>query len=251
MKRTLVFIYGTFSYLIGLGALMYWFGFMGDLSFLPKTIDSGLPGSLAESLLINIGLIALFGIQHAVMARKGFKKAITRFIPAAAERSTFVLATGITLSLIMWLWRPIPTDVWTIQNEMAKLIVTIVFWSGWAFLVFSSFLINHFELFGLQQIWFNLSKKSIPEISFKLPFLYKVVRHPMMLGVLIGMWFTPHMTVGHLVFALSMTVYIVIGVKMEERDLIANHGESYVKYKEQVPGLIPSLRKKELEKIST
>ena len=244
MKRTLVFIYGTFSYLIGLGALMYWFGFMGDLSFLPKTIDSGLQGPLAESLLINIGLIALFGIQHAVMARKGFKKAITRFIPAASERSTFVLMTGITLSLIMWQWRPIPIDVWTIQHEMAQLIVTIVFWSGWALLVFSSFLINHFELFGLQQIWFNLVKKSIPEISFKMPRLYKVVRHPMMLGVLIGMWSTPHMTIGHLVFALSMTGYIVIGVKMEERDLIANHGERYVKYKEQVPGLIPSLLKR-------
>jgi protein-S-isoprenylcysteine O-methyltransferase Ste14 len=244
MKRTLVFIYGTFSYLIGLGALMYWFGFMGDLSFLPKTIDSGLPGPLAESLLINIGLIALFGIQHAVMARKWFKKAITRFIPAASERSTFVLVTGITLSFIMWQWRPIPIDVWTIQNEIAQLIVTIVFWSGWALLVFSSFLINHFELFGLQQIWFNFVKKSIPEISFKLPLLYKGVRHPMMLGVLIGIWITPHMTIGHLVFALLMTVYIVIGVKMEERDLIANHGERYVKYKEQVPGLIPSLLKR-------
>jgi protein-S-isoprenylcysteine O-methyltransferase Ste14 len=244
MKRTLVFIYGTLSYFIGLGALTYWFGFMGNLKFLPKTIDSGLPGPLAESLIINILLIVLFGIQHAVMARKGFKKAILRFIPAAAERSTFILATGITLSFIMWQWRPIPTDVWTIQNEIVQLILAIVFWSGWALLVFSSFLINHFELFGLQQIWFNLVKKPIPEIKFKLPGLYKVVRHPMMVGVLIGMWSTSHMTIGHLVFALLMTVYIVIGVKMEERDLIANHGESYVKYKKQVPGLIPSLRKK-------
>lgn len=244
MKRTLVFIYGTISYLIGLGALVYWFGFMGDLSFLPKTIDSGSSGPLAGSLLINIGLITLFGIQHAVMARKWFKKAITRFIPAVSERSTFILATGIVLSFIMWQWRPIQIDVWNIQHEVVKLIVIIVFWSGWALLVFSSFLINHFELFGLQQIWFNLVKKSVPEISFKMPLLYKVVRHPMMLGVLIGMWIFPHMTVGHLVFALSMTCYIVIGVKMEERDLIANHGENYAKYKEQVPALIPSLRKR-------
>jgi len=249
MKRTLVFIYGTISYLIGLGALMYWFGFMGNLSFLPKTIDSGTPGPLAVSVLVNVALIALFGFQHAVMARKGFKKAITKIIPAAAERSTFVLMTGIVLSLILWQWRPIPITVWDVQNEIAQLIIYGFFWSGWALLVFSSFLINHFELFGLQQIWFNLIKKPIPEISFKMPLLYKVVRHPIMLGVLIGIWSIPHMTIGHLVFSLSMAGYIVIGVKMEERDLIANHGERYVNYKEQVPGLIPSLRKKEFEKV--
>ena len=249
MKRTLVFIYGTISYLIGLGALMYWFGFMGNLSFLPKTIDSGLPGPLAESLLINIALIALFGIQHTIMARKGFKKMITRFIPAASERSTFVLMTGIVLSLILWQWRPIPITVWSVQNEMAQLFIYAISWSGWVLVVFASFLINHFELFGLQQIWFNLVKKPIPEISFKMPFLYKVVRHPIMLGILIGIWAIPHMTIGHLVFALAMSGYIVFGVRMEERDLIANHGERYRRYIEQVPGLIPSIRKKELEKV--
>ena len=249
MKRTLVFIYGTISYLIGLGALMYWFGFMGNLSFLPKTIDSGVPGPLAGSILINIALIMLFGIQHAIMARKGFKKVITRFIPAVSERSTFVLMTGIVLSLIIWQWRPIPITVWSVQHEMAQFFINVIFWGGWALLVYASFLINHFELFGLQQIWFNLIKKPIPEIRFKMTYLYKVVRHPIMLGVLIGIWATPHMTIGHLVFSLAMTSYIIIGVKMEERDLIANHGERYIKYKEQVPGLIPSLRKKELEEV--
>jgi len=249
MKHTLVFIYGTISYFIGLGVLMYWFGFMGNLSFLPKTIDSGLPGLLAESILINIVLIALLGIQHTIMARKGFKKMITRIIPVAAERSTFVLMTGIVLSLIIWQWRPIPITVWSIQNEIAQLIINVIFWSGWGLLVFSSFLINHFELFGLQQIWFNLIKRPIPEISFKMPTLYKVIRHPIMLGILIGIWATPHMTVGHLVFALAMTGYIIFGIRMEERDLIANHGERYLRYREQVPGLIPTLRKKELEKV--
>ncbi|KAA3608838.1 MAG: hypothetical protein D8M58_19070 [Calditrichaeota bacterium] len=249
MKRTLVFLYGTISYLIGLGALIYWFGFMGNLSFLPKTIDSGLPGPMAESLLINIALIVLFGVQHAVMARKGFKKAITKIIPAAAERSTFILMTGIVLSLILWQWRPIPITVWTIQNEIAQVFVFSLSWIGWGLIVFSSFLINHFELFGLQQIWFNLVKKPIPQISFKMPLLYKLVRHPIMLGVLIGIWSIPHMTIGHLVFALTMTIYIVIGVKMEERDLIANHGESYIKYKEKVPALLPSFRTKQLEKV--
>ena len=228
---------------------MYWFGFMGNLSFLPKTIDSGLPGPLAESLLINIGLIALFGIQHTIMARKGFKKAITRFIPAASERSTFVLITGVLLSLIIWQWRPIPITVWSVQNEIAQFVLYGLFWGGWALLVCASFLITHFELFGLQQIWFNLIKKPIPEINFKQPLLYKVVRHPIMLGVLIGIWATPHMTIGHLVFSLTMSGYIVFGVKMEERDLIANHGERYLRYKEQVPGLIPSFRKKELEEV--
>ncbi len=251
MGRILVFIYGAISYLIGLGALMYWFGFMGNLSFLPKTIDSGSQGPLAEALLINIALIALFGIQHTIMARSGFKKFITKLIPAASERSTFVLITGIVLSLILWQWRPIPTTIWNVQNEIAQLIIYGCFWSGWALLVFSSFLINHFELFGLQQIWFNLTKKPVRKISFKMPMLYKVVRHPIMLGVLIGIWSIPHMTLGHLVFAMAMTTYIVIGVKMEERDLIANHGERYVKYTEQVPALIPSLRKKELEKVLT
>lgn len=228
---------------------MYWFGFMGNFSFLPKTINSGLPGPLAESLLINFALIALFAIQHTIMAHKGFKKMITRLIPAASERSTFVLMTGIVLSLIMWQWRPIPITVWSVQHEAAQLFIYAISWSGWALVVFSSFLINHFELFGLQQIWFNLIKKPIPKINFKQPFLYKVVRHPIMLGVLIGIWAIPHMTVGHLVFALAMSGYIVFGVKMEERDLIANHGERYIKYKEQVPGLIPSLRKKELEEV--
>ena len=249
MKRTLVFIYGGISYLIGLGALMYWFGFMGNLSFLPKTIDSGLQGPLAKSLIINIALIALFGLQHAVMARKGFKKAIIKIIPAAAERSTFVLMTGIVLSLILWQWRPIPITVWNIQNEIAQFAIYGLFWGGWALLVFASFLINHFELFGLQQIWLNLIKKPIPKINFKQPFLYKIVRHPIMLGVLIGIWAIAHMTIGHLVFALTMTSYIVIGIKMEERDLIANHGERYLRYKEQVPGLIPSFRKKQLEEV--
>jgi protein-S-isoprenylcysteine O-methyltransferase Ste14 len=249
MKRTVVFIYGTISYLIGLGALIYWFGFMGNFSFLPKTIDSGLPRPMAESLLINIGLIALFVIQHTIMARKGFKRVITRLIPAASERSTFVLMTGIVLSLILWQWRPIPITVWEVHNEIAQVIIYSFFWGGWALLVFSSFLINHFELFGLQQIWFNLVKKPISEINFKTPLLYKVVRHPIMLGVLMGIWAIPHMTIGHLYFALAMTGYIVFGVKMEERDLIAHHGERYLRYKEQVPGLIPSLRKKELEKV--
>ncbi len=249
MKRTLVFIYGTISYLIGLSALMYFFGFVSDVSFLPKTINSGLPGSLAESLFINIALIALFGIQHSVMARKGFKDAITKLIPSASERSTYVLLTGIVLTFVLWQWRPIPIVVWSVQSEIMQNIIYGLSISGWALIVFSSFLINHFELFGLQQIWFNLIKKSSPEISFKMPLLYKVVRHPIMLGVLIGIWSIPHMTIGHMVFALAMTVYVVIGVKIEERDLIADHGETYIKYKEQVPGLIPSFRKNELEKV--
>ncbi|MHC4239768.1 MAG: methanethiol S-methyltransferase [Planctomycetota bacterium] len=247
MMRAIVFVYGTISYFIGLGALMYMIGFVGNLSFLPKTIDSGTPGPLAVSVLVNVALILLFGLQHAVMARKGFKKAITKIIPAAAERSTFVLMTGIVLSLIMWQWRPIPTTVWDVQNGIAQYAIYGLFCGGWALLVYASFVINHFELFGLQQIWFNLIKKPIPKISFKMPLLYKVVRHPIMLGVLIGIWSIPHMTIGHLVFALSMTGYIVIGVKMEERDLIANHGERYVTYKEQVPALIPSLRKTAME----
>lgn len=249
MQRTLVFIYGTISYLIGLSALMYWFGFMGNLSFLPKTIDTGNPGPLAESVVINIALITLFGVQHAIMARKGFKKVITKIIPVAAERSTFVLMTGLVLALILWQWRPITITVWNVQSEIAQVVIYGLFWSGWALLVFSSFLINHFELFGLQQIWFNLTKNPIPEITFKMPLLYKVIRHPMMLGVLVGMWSIPHMTVGHMIFAMAMTIYTVIGVKMEERDLVANHGERYVRYKKQVPGIIPSLRKKELEKV--
>ena len=239
MNRILVFIYGMISYLFGLGALINFFGFMGNLSFLPKTIDSGPAGLFTTSLVINISLIALFGIQHTIMARMNFKKALVRFIPAASERSTFVFMTGVVLSLIMWQWRPMPSILWNVENSTAQLAITVIFWGGWALVVLSSFLINHFELFGLQQIWFNLRKKSIPSISFKEPFLYTIVRHPIMLGILIGIWFTPLMSTGHLVFSLAMTCYILFGVRMEERDLILNLGEQYINYKAKVPGLIP------------
>lgn len=244
MKNSLVFLYGTISYFIGLGALMYMFGFMGNLSFLPKTIDSGVQGPLTVSILINAALIALFGIQHAIMARDKFKKMITQFIPPAAERSTFVLMTGIVLTIIMWQWRSIPTTIWSVENGSVQLALTIIFWSGWGLVVLSSFLINHFELFGLQQIWLNLVDKPEKKDSFKMPVIYKNVRHPIMLGVIIGIWVTPHMTVGHLLFSLLMTTYILIGIKMEENDLISDHGEKYLKYKEQVPALIPFLHKK-------
>jgi len=243
MKRTLVFIYGTVSYLLAFFTLLYWFGFTGDLP-LPKTINTGEVTPLAGALAINFALVLLFGLQHGIMARKSFKEKLTRIMPQAAERSTFVLFTALVLILIMWQWRPIPITLWQVENEIATAFIWGAFWGGWALLLLSTFLINHFELFGLQQIFNNLRKKEVKPIAFKTPFLYKIVRHPMMLGIVIAIWATPHMTVGHLFYAIILTTYIYIGVYFEERDLVSNYKERYTEYKKQIPAVIPIIGKK-------
>jgi protein-S-isoprenylcysteine O-methyltransferase Ste14 len=192
-----------------------------------------------ESLLINTLLLGMFAIQHSVMAREGFKRVWTRIVPHSIERSTYVLLSSLTLLFLYWQWRPLPAQVWTVENAAAAAVLDAIFWFGWALLVFSTFLISHFQLFGLTQVFARLFGKQLPEAKFHTPLLYKRVRHPLYLGFLLSFWSTPSMTVGHLLFAVATTGYILIAIQLEERDLIRTFGDQYRMYRKSVSMLIP------------
>jgi protein-S-isoprenylcysteine O-methyltransferase Ste14 len=242
MKKTLAFIYGILAYLIFLIAFLYAIGFVGNF-IVPKTIDSGTETSFLPSLLINALLFSLFVLQHSIMARPGFKKWITRFINPAIERSTFVLFTSLILLLIFWQWQPMKTVVWQAESEIVSVILWGVFIFGWLVVFLSTFMINHFELFGLKQIFENLKNKHSESKTLQVRFFYRIVRHPIMSGFIIAFWAAPVMTVGHLVFALSTTIYIVLSVKfLEERDLKKFIGKDYEDYQKKVPMLIPLMK---------
>lgn len=244
MGRLLSFIFGAISYIIFLGSFLYAIGFVGDL-WVPKSINTGPEASsLSLALLINAGLLALFAIQHSVMARQGFKKWWTRIIPSHLERNTYVLFTSLILILLYWQWRPMPEVIWSIESGLWFTLINILFWLGWVIVLISTFMINHFDLFGLRQAYLNLKVEEITPIEFKEPGLYKVVRHPIMLGFIIAFWATPHMTLGHLVFAIATTAYIFVGIWFEERDLIRFHGEKYQEYRKRVRMLIPFPKQK-------
>lgn len=238
MKRLIVFIYGIISYLLFLGAFLYAIGFVGNL-LVPKSIDSGETGALGMSLLINALILGLFAVQHSIMARPWFKEILTKIIPQAAERSTFVLFTSLIFFLMFWQWRPLGDIVWQFESGAAYMALTAFFWIGWAVVLVSTFLVNHFDLFGLQQITSYLNKKEVKEPEFTDRSLYKYVRHPIMLGFLIAFWATPTMSVGHLFFTVMCTGYIIAGVWFEEADLKRHFGERYIQYCEEVPMLIP------------
>jgi methanethiol S-methyltransferase len=240
MSRILSFIYGLIAYLIFFGSLLYAIFFTGDF-LVPKTINSGgETGTFIYALLINSGLLALFAVQHSVMARQGFKRWWTKVIPAHIERSTYVLLSSLILVLLFWQWRPIEGVIWeTESGTLMNLILIIFFWAGWGIVLASSFMINHFDLFGLRQVYLNLKGKEITPIQFKQPWLYKVVRHPIMLGFLIAFWAAPVMTTGHLIFAIATTGYILIGIWFEEKDLIRFYGERYRDYRKRVSMLLP------------
>ena len=231
-------LYGVVAYSFTLVALLYLVGFVGNL-VVPKSIDAGASGPLLQSLLVDAALIALFAIQHSVMAREGFKRWWTRVVPASIERSTYVLFTSLVLLLLYWQWRPIPASVWTVHNMVAAGMLDGIFWLGWAVLVASTFLINHFELFGLSQVFARLFGKQLSDPKFRTPLLYRYVRHPIYLGVLLAVWATPSMTVGHLLFAGMITGYILIGIRLEERDLVKQFGDQYRRYRERASMLIP------------
>lgn len=243
MKRVLVFLYGVVAYLFFFGSFTYCIGFVGNI-LVPKGIDSGALVSLPEALIVNLILLNLFVVQHTVMARPAFKKWWTRIIPEPMERSTYVLASSLILILIMWQWRPIAGEIWRADSYLTINISQFFFWVGWVVVLASSFMINHFELFGLKQVTAYLRGQEPVETQFKKPALYKYVRHPLMLGFLIAVWATPVMTVGHMVFSIGITGYILVGTWFEERDLVRALGETYRQYQKEVPKLIPWPRKR-------
>jgi protein-S-isoprenylcysteine O-methyltransferase Ste14 len=242
MGRIIGFLYGIVAYLVFLVAFLYAAGFVTGL-WVPKTIDTGPAGAVGEAFVIDLLLMSLFAVQHSLMARPGFKKWWTQFVPAPVERSTYVLFASLALLLLYWQWRPIPTIVWEITNPQIATAVLALSLAGWFLVLISTFIINHFELFGLQQVVINLSGKTAAEPHFKTPSLYKLVRHPIYLGFIIAFWAAPVMTVGHLLFAAVTTAYIFVGIFLEERDLVVLFGDDYRHYRERVAALIPFWRK--------
>jgi protein-S-isoprenylcysteine O-methyltransferase Ste14 len=237
MKRFLSLTYGLIAYGIFLPTLVYAILFIGNL-VVPKTIDNGPQSPLLLAAAIDTILLGLFAAQHSIMARQGFKRMWTQIVPKHLERPTYVLASSLVLILLLWQWRPIPQIVWEFNGPTAT-VLAITFWLGWVLLFSSTFLINHFELFGVQQVWGYFRGKQYGHAIFRTPVLYRIVRHPLYLGFVIAFWSAPRMSLGHLIFSIATTGYILLGIYLEERDLVAEHGEAYRRYREEVPMLIP------------
>ena len=243
MKRLLAFIYGLVCYFIFFGSFLWMVLFLGDFNSLaPTTVNTNATGSLPEALLVNLGLIALFGIQHSVMARKSFKKKWTQIVARPIERSTYVLFSSIAVLLLLWFWQPLPSVIWEVEVTWGTLILEGVFWLGWLVVFLSTWMIDHFNLFGLKQVWNYMRGEEQMHPEFQKPALYKYVRHPLMFGFLIAFWSAPVMTLGHLVFSAGMTLYIIIGVYFEEKAMIRRFGEKYESYRKQVPKFFPGMK---------
>jgi protein-S-isoprenylcysteine O-methyltransferase Ste14 len=243
MGRILALAYGAISYLLFFATFLYAIGFVGNL-VVPKSIDSGDSGAMATATAVNLVLLSIFAVQHSVMARPGFKAWWTQYVAKSVERSTYVLLSSLALILLFWKWQPLGGVVWSVENQIGAGVLLALFALGWLIVLLSTFMIGHFELFGLTQVYENL-KGRVPEaVEFKEPGFYKLVRHPIMAGFIIAFWATPVMTVGHLLFAAVTTTYILIALQLEERDLVAMLGNSYTDYKARVPMLIPTGSKK-------
>jgi protein-S-isoprenylcysteine O-methyltransferase Ste14 len=238
MGRFIAFLYGLISYVVFFVTFLYAIGFVSGL-LVPKTIDSGTLAPTSEALAVNIVLMSLFAIQHSVMARRQFKEWWTQYVPKSVERSTYVLFASLVLVLLFWQWRPMPNVVWHIENPLVATAITSLSFLGWLIVLTSTFLINHFELFGLHQVANNLAGRTMPVPRFRTPLYYKFVRHPIYLGFIIAFWAAATMSVGHLLFAAVTTAYIFVGIFLEERDLVDLFGDDYRRYKDRVSMVLP------------
>ena len=248
LKRLMFFGYGVVAYLIFLATFLYAIAFVGGV-IVPTRLDGPLRGSLPEALAIDGALLAIFAVQHSVMARRWFKERWTQIVPWTIERSTYVLCASLALMLLFWQWRPIGIEIWTIENTTARIILWTLCAAGWTTVLVVTFLINHFDLFGLRQVWLPLTGQPYTRVSFRTPLPYRFVRHPLYFGFLLAFWMTPTMTLAHLLFAVATTAYIVLAIQFEERDLVAEHGAAYEHYRQQVPMLVP--RRRQLVEAST
>ena len=242
-KRIAFFAYGTLGYLIFFATFLYAIGFIGNFG-VPRTLDGNPSGPLALAFAIDVALLTLFAVQHSVMARKWFKDWWTRLVPPPLERSTYVLFSSLALILLFWQWRPLGCVVWSIEDPVGRMVVRGLFAFGWALILLSTFLINHFDLFGLRQVWLNLLGRPYTTLQFGTPGPYRLVRHPLYVGWLFAFWCTPTMTLAHLLFSVATTAYILIAIQLEERDLVREHGDTYKAYRRSVPMLIPFIRRR-------
>jgi len=240
MKRIAVFVYGVACYVVFFATLLYAIGFLGNFG-VPKSIDSGPQGSTAMALMIDGALLTLFALQHSIMARPWFKRAWTRFVPTPMERSTYVLFSSAAMLFMFWQWQPIGGVIWNLEGGMAEAALIGLYVTGLLIVLLSTFLINHFDLFGLRQVTLYLMGRKYTHLEFRTPFFYRYVRHPLYFGWLLTFWSAPVMTVAHLFFAVMTTAYILVAIQFEEADLVKVHGDTYQKYREQVPMIVPSM----------
>ena len=243
ISRGLGFLYGVVCYALFFGTFLYAMGFVGNV-LVPKSIDSGATAPALEALIVDALLLSAFAVQHSVMARQWFKRGWTKVVSSALERSTYVLASTAVLALLMWQWRPIAAVLWQVQNSAIATTLAVLYWLGWGTLLLSTFLVDHFELFGLKQVYCHLRGQAHEPLPFKTPALYKAVRHPIYFSFLVAFWSTARMTVGHLFFSVMCTGYILVAIQFEERDLLRFYGDAYRRYREQVSMIVPLPRRR-------
>ena len=243
MSRAAALIFAILAYAIFFATFLYLIAFVGDLELAPRTVDVGPDSPLAAAIAVDVALIALFGLQHSVMARQGFKRWWTRVVPWAVERSVYVLMASLALIILMTLWRPIDTIVWNVGDPLVSDLIWVVFWLGWGMVLLSTFLLNHFELFGLQQAWFHVRGRPWEKPVFRQPLFYRWIRHPLYLGFFMAFWAAPEMTAGHLLLAGGMSVFMLIAIQYEEKDLVALFGRDYEDYRQRAGMLLPRFRR--------